>query len=112
MANASNPESTQQLDLRGLSGSMIEMQILRLFNGQVGRLHLDCVFDDDPNEALRDLERHCSQWTFQRIEKAHWIIRNFPQGWDAAFRQLGLSPTIKVTPYGGAERRDRDRGRD
>lgn len=109
MSNESTAETTHQLDLRGLSGSMIEMHILRLFNGQAGRVHLDCFFDDDPNEALRDLERHCSQWTFQRLEKAHWIIRNFPQSWDAAFRQLSLSPAVRTPPYGGLERRDRSR---
>jgi hypothetical protein len=68
---------------------------------------LDCVFDEDPNEALRDLERHCSHWSFQRVGRAHWIIRNFSQGFDAAFRHLGLAPTLKVPPYGGMERRGR-----
>jgi hypothetical protein len=109
MSNGSTTESSHQLDLRGLSGSMIEMHILRLFNGQAGRLHLDCLFDDDPNEALRDLERHCSHWTFQRLGPAHWIIRNFPLSWDAAFRQLGISPSVKLSPYDGQERRDRNR---
>jgi hypothetical protein len=109
MSNEPVVESTRQLDLRGLSAGLIEMQILRLFDGQHGKLHLDCVFDDDPNEALRDLERHCSHWTFQRVEKAHWIIRNFPQSWDAAFRQFGLTPNARTPLYGGPERRDHDR---
>jgi hypothetical protein len=87
MSFMSDADHSHQLDLRGLSNNMIEMHILRLFNGQAGRLHLDCVFDDDPNEALRDLERHCSYWNFQRVEHAHWIICNYAQAWDVTLRQ-------------------------
>jgi hypothetical protein len=83
------------------------MHILRLFNGQPGRLHLDCVFDDDPNDALRDLERHCSYWNFQRVEKAHWIICNYAQPWDVGLRrQLGGFP---FGGRGGLERREHRR---
>jgi hypothetical protein len=86
-------DHSHHLDLRGLSNNMIEMHILRLFNGQAGRLHLDCLFDEDPNDALRDLERHCSQWNFQRVENAHWIICNYAQAWDAGLsHRLGLPP--------------------
>lgn len=86
----SHAESTQHLDLRGLSDSMIQLHILRLFNGQAGKLNLDCQFDQDPNEALRGLERHSCHWNFQRLGPAHWIIRNFALSWEESFKQLGI----------------------
>lgn len=103
MSNGTELESVELLDLRGLSASMIEMHILRLFEGNERRLRLDCLFDDDPNDALRALERRCSNWTFQRVEHAHWIIRNFTQNWVTLLRSWGPAP------YGGNERRERHR---
>ena len=91
MSSIHPSEHSHQLDLRGLSENMIEMHILRLFNAEDSRLHLDCLFDEDPNDALRDLERHCSYWNFQRIEQGHWIICNYAQHWDVSLtRQLGV----------------------
>lgn len=100
-------EHTQHLDLRGCSKAKIEMQILHLFSGNNGRINLDCLFDDDPNDALRDLERHSCHWNFQRLGHAHWIVRNYAMTWEESFGQLGFERP--VTPYEGRERREQER---
>ncbi len=96
-------ENTQHLDLRGLSKVMIEMHILRLFSAKSGRLQLDCLFDEDPNEALRDLERYSCHWNFQRLEPAPWIIRHFAMTWEEAFAQRAAGAVLPL--YEGPERR-------
>lgn len=106
--NPRAPEHTQHLDLRGLNKAGIEMQILGLFSGKAGRLNLDCLFDEDPNDALRDLERHSCHWNFQRLGPAHWIIRNFALSWEESFGQLGFTQHIEA-PYHGPDRREHSR---
>lgn len=107
MKTGSGSDLHQHLDLRGFSKVMIEMHIMRLFSSpKAGRLLLDCIFDEDPNEALRDLERYSCHWNFQRIEPAHWIIRNFAMSWEESFGQLGAKP---AEVYNGADRREAGR---
>lgn len=107
MATSEKNGTTQTLDMRGLSKVMIEMHIMRLFTSKIGRLSLDCLFDDDPCDALRDLERYSCHWNFQRVAHGHWIIRNFAMTWEESFGQLsgaGMSP-----PYVGPDRRELQR---
>jgi len=107
MGSSSTNSITDNLDLRGLSNGMIAMHILRLFHGHTGRLSLNCHFDDDPSPALHDLERHSCHWNFQRVDNAHWIIRNFAMTWEESFVQL---KSIPVMPdYLGPERRQQER---
>ena len=67
MSTPDKTGSTQTLDLRGLSKTTIEMRIMGLFTSKAGRLTLDCLFDDDPSDMLRDLERYSCHWNFQRL---------------------------------------------
>lgn len=100
--------TTQTLDLRGHSKVMIEMHIMRLFTSKAGRLSLDCLFDDDPCDALRDLERYSCHWNFQRVGEGHWVIRNFAMTWEECFGQLAVAGAMPL--YFGPERREHERG--
>lgn len=107
MATNAKTGIVQTLDMRGLSKVMIEMQIMRLFTAKSGRLTLECLFDEDPNDALRDLERYSCHWNFHRLAHGHWLIRNFAMTWEESFGQLSL--TGGAPTYTGPDRRTSER---
>ena len=88
MATKTIPGQSHRLDLRGHSKIMIEMRIVNLFMGRPGRLCLSCVFDEDPSEALNNLERHSKHWHFHRLSQGHWLIRNFAMTWAESLEWL------------------------
>ena len=68
--------SSHQLDFRGVSPEAARLQFIldcmELAQGE----SLLCVFDEDPSDLLREVERLSVSRHFRRIDRGRWIIHH------------------------------------